>query len=164
MMPLIPELRKLLENRIPEARQVAEEAARAILKSMAVNRGEPFPSMTSEQRRLRNALRARARQLGNGSQTEGFEPLVEEAAYFQWHRMVFARFLAENNLLMHPTNVPVTLQDCAQLAKEEGEVDGWAVAAKYAALMLPGIFRAEDPETQLRLAPEGQGKLEVYPQ
>jgi hypothetical protein len=27
--------------------------------------------------------------------------------------MLFARFLAENNLLMHPQGVAVTLQDCA---------------------------------------------------
>jgi len=37
--------------------------------------------------------------------------LVEEIAYQQWHRMLFARFLAENGLLMHPTGVPVTLQE-----------------------------------------------------
>lgn len=161
MPPLAPELRKLLENKIPNVRQVAGESARAILDTLAVNRPEPFVSMTTEQRRLRNALRAKARQLGNGSQVEGFEPLVEELAYYQWHRMVFARFLAENNLLMHPSGVPVTLQECGELAQEEGEVDAWAVAARYASLMLPGIFRQDDPESQVRPAPEGQQKLEV---
>jgi hypothetical protein len=161
MTPLDPSLRKLLENKIPDVRQTAEEAARAILNTLAVNRAEPFPGMTPEQRRLRNALRAKARQLGEGSQTDGFEPLVEELAYQQWHRMVFARFLAENNLLMHPSGVPVTLLECGELAKEESEIDAWAVAARYASLMLPGIFRQEDPESQIRFAPEGQQKLET---
>jgi hypothetical protein len=34
------------------------------------------------------------------------------------------------------------------------------VAANYASLMLPGIFRPEDPAAQLRLAPEGRNALE----
>ena len=46
-----------------------------------------------EQRALRNILRAKARQLGSGSQSDGFTLLVEEVAYVQWHRMLFARFL-----------------------------------------------------------------------
>jgi len=161
MPSLAPSLRKLLEKKVPDARQIAEEAARAIMDTLALNRPEPFPAMTPEQRRLRNALRAKARQLGNGSQVEGFEPLVEELAYYQWHRMVFARFLAENNLLMHPSGVPVALQECGELAPNEGEMDAWTLAARYASLMLPGIFRQDDPENQVRLAPEGQQKLEA---
>ncbi len=161
MPSLNPTLRKSLENKIPAVRQIAEEAARAVLNTLAINRLEPFPGMTPELRKLRNALRAKARQLGEGSQTTGFEPLVEELAYQQWHRMVFARFLAENQLLMHPTGVSVTLQECGELAQEEGEVDAWAVASKYATIMLPGIFRPNDPESQVRLTPEGQQKLEM---
>jgi len=161
MSTLDPTLHKLLENKVPEARQFAEEASRSILNILAVNRPEPFPTMSQEQRQLRNALRAKARQLGEGSQTQGFEPLLEELAYHQWHRMVFARFLAENNLLMHPSGVPVTLQECEELAQEEGEIDAWSVAAKYAALMLPGIFREEDPLTKVRFSPEGLQKLEL---
>jgi len=161
MPSLDPIFRKLLENKIPDARMVAEEASRAILDTLAINRPEPYPGMTPEQRQLRNVLRAKARQLGEGSQTEGFEPLVEELAYQQWHRMVFARFLAENQLLMHPSGVPVTLQECSELAQDEGEMDAWSVAAKFAALMLPGIFRQDDPESQVRFAPEGQQKLEA---
>ena len=61
--------------------------------------------MDEPQRRLRQALRARARQLGDGDGTQGFDPLVDEVAYEQWHRMLFARFLAENGLLMHPAGV-----------------------------------------------------------
>ena len=117
--------------------------------------------MTPETRRLRNALRARARQLGNGVQADGFEPLVEEVAYEQWHRMLFARFLAENGLLMHPSGIGVTLAECAELAPEEGEPDAWSLAARYAAQMLPGIFRADDPSAQVRFTPEGRQSLEA---
>ena len=66
--------------------------------------------------------------------------------------MVFARFLAENNLLMHPAGLPVSIEECAELAQEEHESDAWGVAAKYAAAMLPGIFRNDDPAVRVRLA------------
>ena len=33
--------------------------------------------------------------------------------------MLFARFLAENNLLMHPDGVAVTLAECEELAPSE---------------------------------------------
>ena len=161
MLPLNVDLRKLLENAIPKARDQAEAAAGVVLTTLAVDRPEPYPSMTPQQRQLRNALRARARQLGNGVQTDGLAPLREEIAYQQWHRMVFASFLAKNNLLMHPSGVPVTLKDCDELAPDEGELDGWAVAAKYASAMLPGIFRPDDPAAQVRMAPEGQRALEA---
>ena len=161
MTPLLPELRKLLENAIPNVRERAERAAEALLNTYAVNRPDPFPGMTEAQRRMRNGLRARARQLGNGVMAEGLELLKSEIAYEQWHRMVFARFLAENGLLRHPSGVAVTLQDCAELAAEEGEADAWATAAKYASEMLPGIFQPEDPAAQLRLAPEGRNALET---
>ncbi len=160
MLPLATDLRKLLENKIPLVRTIAETAAGAALSALAVNKPEPYTTLSAEQRRLRNALRARARQLGNGNQSDGFQPLIEEIAYEQWHRMVFARFLAENNLLMHTSGVPVTLADCAELAAEEGEPDAWLVASRYAGAMLPGIFRSDDPSVQVRFAPEGRIQLE----
>ncbi len=160
MSPLSNELRSLLERAIIKAREVAEEAAHAAITTLAVMREEPFASLNSEQRRLRNALRAKARQLGEGSLIKGFQPLIEEVAYEQWHRRFFARFLAENNLLMHPDNVPVTLEECDELAPEEGEADGWQLAARYASAMLPGIFRADDPAVQVQFSPEGRHKLE----
>src|SRR5229473_1171667 len=162
MAPLSNELRSMLERAIIRAREIAEEEAQAALIRLAVNRNEPFASLNAEQRRLRNALRAKARQLGGGSssQDKGFKLLVEEVAYEQWHRRLFARFLAENNLLMHPLGVPVTLEECEELAEEEGEADGWQLAARYASLMLPGIFRADDPAVQVPFSPEGRHKLE----
>jgi len=105
---------------------------------------------------LRNGLRAKWRQFGGDRQL-----LVSECAYEQWHRLLFARFLAENHLLLHPQyRVPVTLEDCEELASELGEPDGWSVAARFAAEILPGIFRLNDPCFRLRLAPEGRDALE----
>ena len=160
MAPLSNELRSMLERAIIKAREASEEAALAALTTLAVMRDEPFASLDREQRRLRNALRAKARQLGDGSLTKGFQPLIEEVAYEQWHRRLFARFLAENNLLMHPSGVAVTLEECEELAEEEGEADGWQLAARYASLMLPGIFRDDDPAVQVPFSPEGRHKLE----
>jgi len=160
MAPLSNELRSMLERAIIKAREVSEEAANAALTTLAVMRDEPFPSLDREQRRLRNALRAKARQLGDGSLVKGFQPLIEEVAYEQWHRRLFARFLAENNLLMHPSGVAVTLEECGELAPGEGESDAWHLAARYASAMLPGIFRADDPAVQVSFSPEGRHKLE----
>ena len=86
--------------------------------------------------------------------------LIDEIAYQQWHRMLFARFLAENGLLMHPAGVAVTLAECAELAPEEGAADAWELAARYASAMLPGIFPVDEPAVQVRFAPEHQQALE----
>jgi hypothetical protein len=154
------ELFSIVERLILAAREAAETAAEAAINNLAVNRPEPYSSMDEPARKMRRTLRAKARQLGGGSQTEGLQPLIEEMAYQQWHRMLFARFLAENDLLMHPSGVAVSLEDCAELATEENEADAWAVAAKYASNMLPGIFRLDDPVVSVRFAPEGQLLLE----
>lgn len=82
MSPLPSELRSLLERAIIKAREEAEEAAKVALTALAV-RDEPFSSLTAEQRHLRIALRAKARQLGGDSPFKdiGFKLLVEEVAY-----------------------------------------------------------------------------------
>src|ERR1700674_2954985 len=136
-------LRGTLEKAVIQARDQAEAAAKAALGTLAVDKEDVFASLDSGQRHLRNALRARGRQLGGGNQSDGFKLLIEEVAYEQWHRMLFARFLAENGLLMHPEGAAVTLDECEELAAEEGEPDRWQVAAKYASRMLPGIFRVD---------------------
>ena len=161
MQPLDRALRSALERAVVEARDKAEDAARAALSTLSVNRARAFATLTKEQRELRNALRARGRQLGSGGQTAGFPILVEEVAYAQWHRMLFARFLAENDLLMHPTGVAVTLEECEELAAEAGDPDLWATAARYATEMLPGIFPGDEPSGQVSFAPEGRAALEA---
>lgn len=160
MTPLTSDLRSILERSIMKAREVAEEAASAALTALAVRQDEIFSTLNPDQKRLRNALRARAKQLGNGDIAEGLQLLAEEIAYEQWHRRLFARFLAENNLLMHPSGAPVTLEECGELAVEDGESDAWQVAARYASAMLPGIFRVDDPAVQVQFSSEGRHKLE----
>jgi hypothetical protein len=108
---------------------------------------------------LRRGLRAKSRQLGDAGGS--VELLVGECAFEQWHRLLFARFLADNGILIHPDyRAPVTLAECEELAEDLGEPDGWAVAGRFAAQILPGIFRLDDPCVQLRLAPEGRQELE----
>jgi len=163
--PLSKELRRHLEKTVSEAREVAERAARQALERLAVPRPEPFSEMSPEERELRVELRAHARRLGDPKKPDGeqaIDRLVAECAYEHWHRMLFARFLAENGLLIHPElGVPVTLEECAELAREEGVEDGWRLAGRFAARMLPALFRPDDPVLKVRLAPEHQRKLEA---
>lgn len=163
MAAVSSELRGILEKAVLAGRAASETAAAAALNTIGLTTVQPYASLTAEQRRLRVALRARARQLGDGSEEKGRHLLVEEIAYEQWHRMLFARFLAENGLLIYPGSegVAVTLDECAELAPEEGEPDAWSLAARYASAMLPGIFRVDDPASQVRFAPEGRAALET---
>ena len=162
-MPSLPEsLFNEVERAALRARAAAEKAAAAVLEVLAVGHKTPHATLALADRSLRNALRARARQLGNGLLEDGLPRLLEEIAYVQWHRMLFARFLAENGLLLHPEwQVPVTLAECAELAAEAGEPDAWTLAARFAATLLPGIFRADDPAAQATLAPEDAHALQA---
>ncbi len=56
--------------------------------------------------------------------------------------------------------VPVTLEECEDLAVDEGATNGWELAARFASRMLPQIFRIDSPVFQLSLPPEHQQKLE----
>jgi hypothetical protein len=156
-------LRNKLERAVVEARDAAEAGARAALEALGVHSHEPYGHMSAEERRLRNHLRARARQLGDRQERSGalaMDHLVNECAYEHWHRMLFARFLAENDLLIEPEmEVPISLEEAEELAKEEGK-DVWEFASTCAERMLPQIFRAEDPLLQVELAPEHLLKLE----
>ncbi|WP_423925145.1 N-6 DNA methylase [Candidatus Palauibacter sp.] len=79
---------------------------------------------------------------------------MHETAYEHWHRMLFARFLAENELLIEPeSGVPVSLSECEELASERGE-DPWEAAGRWASGMLPEIFRPGDPVLAVQLPPE----------
>ncbi|MEI6425433.1 MAG: transposase, partial [Lentisphaerota bacterium] len=86
--------------------------------------------------------------------------LSERIAYDHWHRLLFARFLAENDLLISPDHgVGVSMSDCDDLAPELGMRDGWEVAARFAARMLPQIFRVDDPSGAVLFAPEDRAAL-----
>ena len=61
MPALASELRKTLESTIVDARDQAERGARDALTALAVAASEPFASMSEEERKLRNRLRARGR-------------------------------------------------------------------------------------------------------
>lgn len=162
MHPLNKPLRTRLENIVKAARDVAETAARNALEHLGVGESSAPAHLTEEQRELRRRLRLHGRQLGDvkhKDERQDIRHLVWEVAYEHWHRMLFARFLAENNLLMHPDGVAVSLADCDELAKDEGAADGWELAGRYAARMLPQVFRTDAPALQLRLAPEHQREL-----
>lgn len=166
MQPLEKPLRSKLENTIKEARTVADAAAKAVLEQLGVKEKILFSHLTESERDLRRKLRAHGRMLGdnlNGGNDQTMNRLIEEVAYEHWHRMLFARFLAENNLLMYPDPddpVAVTLEECEDLAADEGAANGWELAARFAARMLPQIFRLDSPVFQLILPPEHQQKLE----
>lgn len=166
MQPLDKTLRNRLERTIKEARDIAEDATRAALEQLGVGEAAPFAHLNEQDRELRRKLRVHGRQLGdslNGGKIQSMDRLIEEVAYEHWHRMLFARFLAENNLLMYPDPddpVAVTLEECEDLAADEGAANGWELAARFAARMLPQIFRLESPVFQLGLPPEHQQKLE----
>lgn len=164
MSSLHPDLRKRLRDVVLEARRVAEKGAEQALRGLAVDAAEPVASMSPEKRRLRVALRAHGRQLGDAPGRDGkqkLDHLGAECAYEHWHRMLFARFLAENRLLLHPEGVPVTLDEVRELAAaERPPVEMWALAASWAGWMLPALFRPDDPVLAFDLAAEHRTKLE----
>ena len=164
MNALSPSLRKQLERTVADAREVAETGARVALEGLAVHHREPFAHMDAGQRTLRQRLRARARQLGDSrdprSGSHEIGHLAHECAYEQWHGMLFARFLAENQLLIEPElGVAVTLEECEELGREEG-ADRWTMAARFAHGMLPQVFRPDHPAFEVRMAREYRLKLE----
>ena len=161
-------VRRQLERAITDARGIAEEGARAALEALAVHAANPYPHMGEPQRHLRRRLRAHSRQLGERAEsgTQAIERLVQECAYEHWHGMLFARFLAENDLLIEPEmGVAVTLDECEELAKEQGagsqSMDKWALAARFAHAMLPQVFRADLPVFEVTFAQEHRQQLEA---
>ncbi len=164
MTPLPPDLRTLLARAIQKARRVGESGARQALQSLAVDRAKPYDSMSLGDKSLRNRLRRRGRQAGDRRDretgTQNIRHLAHEVAYEHWHRMLFARFLAENGLLRDPEHgVDLSLDDCRDLAEEEG-TDAWEFAGRCAGHMLPEIFRGDDPVLDLSLPPETRQELE----
>ncbi|MCX8564022.1 N-6 DNA methylase [Mycolicibacterium mucogenicum] len=156
--------RRHLDGAVQRARVAAEQAAGDVLRALAV--AEPSrPSYLSDgDNALRLALREKARQLGDDTARNGADltSLVREVAYEQWHRLLFARFLEVNGLLRHPEfrDTSLTLDDCADIADDLAEPDGWSVAARFASEILPGVFRLDDPAVRVRFATEHRLELE----
>jgi hypothetical protein len=163
MATLTSDLRKTLEKTIIKARDLTEAAVNVAVQGLGVGSPRAATHLSEEDQTLRRQLRAHARSLGDrlhGDDRQEVRKLIQEGAYEHWHRMLFARFLAENGLLLHPElGVGVTLTECEDLAQEEG-CNAWELAGRYASRMLPQIFRPEDPVLRLRLAPEHQQALE----
>jgi hypothetical protein len=165
-MPNLPRnLRTILARTVQEAREVAEEAACKALHALGVDEPDPPQHLSESQRLLRRSLRAQAKQLGDTEDPArkgvyDVKHLAGKIAYDQWHRLLFARLLADNNLLISPSHgVNVTLHDCAELASERGQSDPWDVAAEFASAMLPDIFLTDDPASRIVFAPEDRQAL-----
>lgn len=156
--------RRFLDTQTQRAREAAQRAAEDALRALGV--GEPSRPvyLSDKQNRLRLALRDKARQLGDDTARAGapLTNLIHDVAYEQWHRLLFARFLEINGLLRHSEfrDIPLSLDDCGDLASDLGEPDAWAVAARFASEILPGVFRLADPAVQVRFAAEHRNALE----
>ena len=170
--PLPKALRSQLEATVKAARDVAEKAARAALARLAVADAKVPEYLVSEaQKALRRRLRAHGRALGDAKakdDTQGTQHLMWEVAYEHWHRMLFARFLAENGLLMWEPGAPLSLDDCRDMVDNHPEMlqgamaanSHWQLAGKLAARMLPQVFKPQSPVFELAFAPEHQRELE----
>jgi len=168
MLALDKDLRSALEKTVKAARTVAEAAAHAAVDQLGVGHDKPETFLSDDEKALRNRLRTHGKQLGDARDSKSSNPtygkqevqhLVQEVAYQHWHRMLFARFLADNNLLMYD-GVAVTIEECDELAPDEGAKSGWELAGKLAARMLPQVFKPGSPVFELTFAPEHQSELE----
>ena len=168
MQALDKDLRSALEKTIKAARETAEIAAHAAVDQLGVGHDKPDTFFSDAEKALRNRLRTHGKQLGDVRDSKSTNPtygkqqvqhLVQEVAYEHWHRMLFARFLADNDLLMYD-GVAVTIEECDELAADEGAKSGWELAGKLAARMLPQVFKPGSPVFFLDFAPEHQSELE----
>src|SRR5262249_44203308 len=148
------EIRRSLDKAVRKARIVTRDGARKALTELRLEDAKRPEGLSAAQSELRNRLRAHARSLGDVMQGDGSiraDRLVREIEYEHWHRALFARFLAENNLLIDPDHkVAVSLSDLEEIAREEGR-DLVELAADWAEPMLPQIFRNDEPVLALTL-------------
>lgn len=170
--PLDKALRRALEATVVKARDIAELAASQALTRLSVGEAKAADYLNDQQRQLRTRLRAHGRQLGDSKQANGqqsLNKLITEVAYEHWHRMLFARFLEQNHLLMYDEHTPLTLAECNELVQDPDTLrdelerrchSGWELAGVLASKMLPQIFRIDSPVFALEFAPEHQRELE----
>jgi hypothetical protein len=156
-------LRGKLEKTVEKARDIVEVAVTEALTRLGIGEGSAPNYLSEAERKLRTRLRAHGRQLGDvlnrDSGKQETELLVNEMAYEHWHRMLFARFLEQSDLLMYDQNTHVTLDECFELAEESDPLgdgsevkDGWDLAGRLAQKMLPQIFRADSPVFDVKLS------------
>lgn len=161
--PLDKILRGKLEKTVEKARDIVEVAVTEALTRLGISEGSAPSYLSEAERKLRTRLRAHGRQLGDvlhkettslvKANDQETELLINEMAYEQWHRMLFARFLEQSNLLMYEPGTPVTLDECSELAEDEADCkDGWELAGRLAEKMLPQIFRADSPVFEVKLS------------
>lgn len=161
MATLSKEHRKLLENTVAAARKIAVAGAEKALLALRV--GDKEAPSDPGQKELRSQLRAHGRQLGDRRQPNGTQETVrleQAVAYEHWHRLLFARFLAENDLLVNPEfGVPMSLAEVQEAAREQN-CDWLSLASGYAQRMLLEVFRPDDPVLRVALPPESRQQLE----
>lgn len=161
--PLDKTLRGKLEKTVEKARDIVEVAVTEALTRLGIGEGNAPNYLSEVERKLRTRLRAHGRQLGDvlnrDTGKQETELLVNEMAYEHWHRMLFARFLEQNDLLMYDKNIQITLDDCVDLVEEGDPLgdgsevkDGWDLAGRLAQKMLPQIFRADSPVFDVKLS------------
>lgn len=161
-------LRAQLEATVKAAREMAEKGANAALNQLAVAEAKAPDYLPEELKALRRRLRTHGRALGDAKvkdDSQDVKHLVWEVAYEHWHRMLFARFLAENGLLMWEPGAPVSLDDCRDMVDNHPDIalgakSQWELAGKLAARMLPQVFKPQSPVFELAFAPEHQRELE----
>ena len=162
MSTLSKEFRRQLESTVLKAREEAERGAAAALEELGLTEARIPVHLNEDQQKLRRRLRAHGKQVGDTQMSDkvwDISHLIHECAYEHWHRMLFARFLAENGFLIEPeSGLDVDLDFCEERARET-KSDKWEVAAGFAQRMLPGIFRPDDPVLQLRLPAESRNRL-----
>jgi hypothetical protein len=162
MPTLSREYRKLLENTVASARESAVAGARKALTALRV--GDKEAPTDPDQKALRAQLRAHGRQLGDSRQLDGTQEtrrLEQACAYEHWHRLLFARFLAENDLLVNPDyGVAMSLAEVQEAARAQNQ-DWLGLASDYAQRMLIEVFRPDDPVLRLSMPPETRQELEA---
>ena len=162
MSTLSKELRRQLENAVLKARGEAERGAAAALEAFGVADAKAAGHLDEAGKELRRKLRAHGRQVGDvrrPDESQEVEHLIHECAYEHWHRMLFARFLAENGSLIEPeSGLDVDFSHCEDEGNRLG-IDPWEVAAGYAQKMLLDVFRSDDPVLQVRLPRETRNAL-----
>lgn len=155
-------LRSQLEKTVTKARTLVEKAARDEIERLGVGKSRAPSYLQPADAKLRNQLRAHGRSLGDikaSDDTQQIGHLVGEVAYEHWHRMLFAYFLIQNNLLAYE-GYSMTLDECADLAPELGARNGWEAAGLLAAQMLPQVFRASSPALKIVLPIDAVRQLE----